>query len=66
MIATHLEHKIHTAQVQNAYISNITCYKTAPKTAEYEGKLKMRGGSQAKAASLPDFQNGNDNIALSI
>ena len=29
------------------YISNITCYKTVPKTVEYEGKLKKRGGSQA-------------------
>ena len=27
---------------------NITCYKTVPKTAEYEGKLKKRGGSQVR------------------
>ena len=30
---------------------NITCYTTVPKTAEYEGKLKKRGGSQAKRKS---------------
>jgi hypothetical protein len=28
---------------------NITCYKSAPKTAKYEGKLKKRGGSQVNA-----------------
>ena len=27
---------------------SITCYKTVPKTAKYEGKLKKGGGSQAK------------------
>jgi hypothetical protein len=29
-------------------ISNITCYKTLPKTAKYEGKLKKRRGSQVR------------------
>jgi hypothetical protein len=28
--------------------SIITCYKTVPKIAKYEGKLKKRGGSQAR------------------
>jgi hypothetical protein len=31
---------------------NITCYKTVPKTAKYEGKLKKRGGSQARSVAF--------------
>ena len=41
-------------------ISNITCYKTVPKTAEYEGKLKKRGGSQASWNDPDTFSSGQE------
>ena len=39
-------------------LSYITCYKTARKTAEYEGKLKKRGGSQANFITGLDEADG--------
>ena len=67
MIATHIEHKISKIQVYNTTNIIITCYKTVPKTANYEGKLKKWGGSQVScllpvAGPRPRF----DSILLAV